>query len=222
MKTVRLWWIVAFQWQHMLETSRRFSDLFIPFYPTAVCSRERGKASCTKQGKTLCTFCWISVFSKLYRDLSNCQKKRKFQLHVLRWISRVFFPGWDRYEANRGAATLHGEAGSGAGADRFILASRETFPRSFRISVFFPVWGLQICWITSDWNTSNPSTLLCNLCSWRSCRVFIARFACWRAKKFKVHCLPFHSLVWVVTPLVRWPSLGVSTLSDNPAPTLLS
>ena len=56
MKTVRLLWIVAFHWQHMLETSRRFSDLFIPFYPTAVCSRERGKASCTKRGKTLCTF----------------------------------------------------------------------------------------------------------------------------------------------------------------------
>ena len=29
-------------------------------------------------------------------------------------------PQMVRYEANRGAATLHSEAGSGAGADRFI------------------------------------------------------------------------------------------------------
>ena len=48
-----------------------------------------------------------------------------------------FFPGWVRYEANRGAAKLDSEAGSGAGADRFILVSREKFPRSFRISVVF-------------------------------------------------------------------------------------
>ena len=69
---------------------------------------------------------------------------RRFQLHVLRWISRVFLvekhiPSGFGNEANRGAAKLDSEAGSGAGTDRFILASRETFPRSFRISVFFPV-----------------------------------------------------------------------------------
>ena len=51
-----------------------------------------------------------------------------------------------------------------------------------------------------------------NFYSWCSCTenwVFIARFD-WRAKKFKVHqSLPFHSLVWVVTPLVRCPHLAL-------------
>jgi len=61
---------------------------------------------------------------------------RKFQLHVLRWISRVFLdekhiPSGFGNEANRGAAKLDSEAGSGAGTDRFILASREKVPRRF-------------------------------------------------------------------------------------------
>ena len=67
MKTVRLWWIVAFQWQHMLETFRRFIDLLIPFYPTVYDMVDwvwKGQLHEARQN-TLCAFRWISVLSKL-------------------------------------------------------------------------------------------------------------------------------------------------------------
>ena len=126
MKTVRLLWIVAFQWQHMLETSRRFSDLSISFYPRAytICSMSVERPAVRSETKRFV----LSVEYRNYpscRDLSNLSKTcRKFQLHVLRWISRVFFldekhiPSGFGNEANRGAAKLDSEAGRGAGADR--------------------------------------------------------------------------------------------------------
>ena len=49
-------------WKH-LENSVIFPYHFTLRY--TVCSRECGKASCTKRDTTLCTFRWISVLSKL-------------------------------------------------------------------------------------------------------------------------------------------------------------
>jgi len=124
MKTVKLWWIVAFQCQQMLETSRKFSDLFIPFYPTVYSMLEwawKGQLYEARQN-TLCTFRWIYPSC---RHLSNCQNMPEIsapcpQMDFTRFPGWKTHPKWVRYEANSGAAKLDSEAGRGAGADRFI------------------------------------------------------------------------------------------------------
>ena len=123
-----------------LENSVIFSYHFILLY--TVCSSECGKASCRSETKRFV----LSVEYRNYpscRDLSNLSKTcRKFQLHVLRWISRVFFldekhiPSGFGNEANRGAATLQ-QRGRTWSWSRSIHIWRQG--RSFRGAFGFPL-----------------------------------------------------------------------------------
>ena len=139
MKTVRLLWIVAFQWQHLLETSRKFSDLFISFYPRAytIWSSECGKAETQRFALSVeyIQVVGISQFVKKKPEISAPRPPMDFT-RFFSWMKNTSQAG---SETRRTMELPSCTARQGVELEPIesYLVSRENFPRSFRISVVF-------------------------------------------------------------------------------------
>ena len=161
MKTVRLLWLVAFQWQHMLETSGRFIDLLIPFYPTVYGMLEwvwKGQLYEARHNALQFRGIFQAVRISQFVHIWNFSSTSSDGFH------HVFFPGWKthvKWVARRWSQVQRGSRNQPKWSWRKtieILASREHLHGGFGFSLF--LCGLTLRPLNklrkSDWNWVGP------------------------------------------------------------------
>ena len=148
---------------------------------------------------------------------------RKFQLHVLRWISSCVFSmkntlvkslarRWSQVQ--RGSRNQPKHFHGGFGFSLFLCGLTLRPLNKLRKSDWNWVQWVHLCnmyLVGSPIWWSEILLLELTFLYWKlsfHCQVWLLE-GILRSSKFTVYCLPFHSLFWVVTPLVRCPYLAL-------------